>query len=133
MGYEIRFWREVTNSHGHPFRVVLARFAVDHGRPGKGEVAEATELFCRMMHVNRWGIVAHGYDIADTDAAPANEAERRDAGVGEDFNVGFAVREGSDATVVWYSRSRSFIVAMRACSASSSISFITASRFRPAA
>jgi hypothetical protein len=65
VGYEIRFWREVTNSHGHPFRVVLARFAVNQSRPSEETMTQATDAFCRMMHVSRWGLVAHGYDIAD--------------------------------------------------------------------
>jgi hypothetical protein len=65
VGYEIRFWREVTNSHGHPFRVVLARFAVNQSRPSKETMTQATDAFCRIMHVSRWGLVAHGYDIAD--------------------------------------------------------------------
>lgn len=67
MGYEIRFWREVTNSHGHPFRVVLARFAVNQDNPSERTKAQATAAFCRMMHVDRWGLVAHGYDVAEMD------------------------------------------------------------------
>jgi hypothetical protein len=67
VGYEIRFWREVTNSHGHPFRVILARFAITKQPPSDRELGNAIAEFCRTMHVCRWGVLAHGYDIADTD------------------------------------------------------------------
>lgn len=76
MGYEIQFWREVTNSHGHPFRVVLARFATEEAPPGQETIDEATAVFCRMMRVDRWGIVAHGYDVADIDGRPGADELR---------------------------------------------------------
>lgn len=68
--YQISFFKNVCNSHGHTFRCLQDQFDIRNAATPDEAAMQAKERFAQRHHILNWQLRADAVDVAEMTAPP---------------------------------------------------------------